>query len=61
MFLIDVLLVLAILFFLFLPISDRRTVRMRYCMLCALLAGLSVSVTRAHVGPVQVAGFVSTR
>ncbi|QIO36746.1 hypothetical protein [Bradyrhizobium sp. 1(2017)] len=61
MFMVDTVLILTMLLFLFLPISDRRTVRMRYCMLCALLAGLSVSVTRAHVGPVQVAGFVSTR
>ena len=32
MIVIDVLLILAMLFFLFLPISDRRTVRMRLCM-----------------------------
>ncbi|WP_244607482.1 MULTISPECIES: hypothetical protein [Bradyrhizobium] len=60
MFLIDALLILAMLFFLFLPITDRRTVRMRVCMLCALLAVFSVSVTRTHVGPVQLAGVVST-
>ena len=45
MFLADALLIMAMLFSLFLPISDRRTVRMRLCMLCALLAVFSVSVT----------------
>lgn len=61
MLLVDVLLILAMLFFLLLPITDRRTVRMRLCMLCALLAVFSVSVTTTHVGPVQIAGLVSTR
>ena len=56
MFLVYALLVLAILFFLFLPITDRRTVRMRLCMLCALLAVFSASVTRNHVAPAQLAG-----
>ena len=60
MFLIDVLLVLAILFFLFLPISDRRTVRMRLGMVCVLFAVLSISVVRPHLAPVQIASVVST-
>ena len=55
MFLIDALLILAMLFFLFLPITDRRTVRMRLCMLCALLAVFSVSLTRTPVVPVLLA------
>ena len=55
MVLVDALLVLAMLFFLFLPISDRRTVRMRLCMLCALLAVFSVSVTRTPIVPVLLA------
>lgn len=59
MFLVDALLILAMLFFLFLPISDRRTVRMRVCMLCALLAVFSVSVTRTHVAPVLMASISS--
>lgn len=59
MIVIDVLLVLAMLFFLFLPISDRRTVRMRLCMLCALFAVFSVSVTRTHVAPVLLASLSS--
>ena len=54
-FLIDALLILAMLFFLFLPISDRRTVRMRLCMVCALLAMFSASMTRTPVGPVLLA------
>lgn len=61
MVLFDALLILAMLFFLFLPITDRKTVRMKLCMLCALLAVLSISVTRTHVAPVQLAGMVSTR
>ena len=60
MFLVDALLILAMMFFLFLPITDRKTVRMKLCMLCALLAVFSVSVTRTHLAPVQLAGFVST-
>jgi hypothetical protein len=59
MFLVDALLILAMLFFLFLPISDRRTVRMRLCMLCALAAVFSVSVTRSHIAPVLLASLAS--
>ncbi len=59
MFLVDALLVLAMMFFLFLPITDRRTVQMRLCMLCALLAVLSVSITRAPVVPVSLASIAS--
>lgn len=60
MFVVDMLLILAMMFFLFLPITDRRTVRMRLCMLCALLALFSASVTRTHVAPVQLARVGST-
>jgi hypothetical protein len=49
MFVFDMFLILAMLFFLFLPISDRRTVQMRLCMVCALLAVFSVSITRTPV------------
>ena len=55
MFLVDALLILAMLFFLFLPLTDRRTVRMRLCMLCALLAVFSVSITRTPIVPVLLA------
>ena len=61
MFLVDALLILAMIFFLFLPITDRKTVRMKLCMLCALLAMFSVSVTRTQIAPVQLAGIVATR
>ncbi len=61
MLLVDILLVLVMMFFLFLPITDRRTVRMRLCMVCTLLAVLSLSLTRTHVAPVQHAGLVATR
>jgi hypothetical protein len=60
MLLFDVLLVLAMMFFLFLPISDRRTVRMRLCMLCILASVFSISVTRSHLAPVEVADVVAT-
>lgn len=55
MFLVDALLILAMLFFLFLPITDRRTVRMRLCMFCALLAVFSVSIIRTPIVPVLLA------
>ena len=61
MFLVDALLILAMIFFLFLPITDRKTVRMKLCMLCALLAMFSVSVTRTQIAPVQLARIVATR
>jgi len=60
MVVIDALLVLAMLFFLFLPITDRRTVRMKLAMLCALLGLFAVSVTRTQP-QVQLAGVASTR
>ncbi|WP_263009993.1 hypothetical protein ACE103_17545 [Bradyrhizobium sp. ma5] len=34
--LVNALLVLAIAFFFFLPMTDRRTARMKLCMVCAL-------------------------
>ena len=56
---LDLILVLALLFFLFLPITDRRTVMMRLGMM-AVIAGLLVgSVTRAH-GPSLVAHLPQT-
>jgi hypothetical protein len=56
MFLIDVLLVGAMLFFMFLPITDRRTVHMKLALICTLLALLSISVTHTQVTHVQLAG-----
>jgi hypothetical protein len=61
MALIDPLLVLAMLFFLFLPITDRKTVRMKLYMLCALMAVFTASVTRTHVPQAQLAGVASLR
>jgi hypothetical protein len=61
MVLIDALLVLAMLFFLFLPITDRKTVWMKLIVLCALLAVFTVSVTGTRVSPMQLAGIATTR
>jgi hypothetical protein len=61
MLVVDMLLVLAMLFFLFLPITDRRTVRMKLVMLCALLGVFTLSVTQTHVPQVRLAGVVSLR
>ncbi|WFU24268.1 hypothetical protein QA649_40800 [Bradyrhizobium sp. CB1717] len=60
MFLIDALLVLAMLFFLLLPVTDRRTVHMRLCMFFALLAVFAVSIAHTPIVPVQLAGIVLT-
>ena len=59
MFLVDALLMLAMIFFLFLPITDRKTVRMKLCMLCALFAVFSISVARTPVAPVLLASISS--
>ena len=61
MVLIDALLIVAMLFFLFLPITDRKTVQMKLCVLCALLMVFAVTVTRTHGSRVQLAGIQSTR
>jgi hypothetical protein len=60
MVLIDALLILAMMFFLFLPITDRRTVQMKLCVLCALLVVFAFAVTWTHGSNVQLAGIVST-
>ena len=48
MYLINTLLILAMLFIFFLPITDFKTVRMKLCVLCALALVLTVSVTTTH-------------
>ena len=58
---INMLLVLALLFFLFLPITDRRTVQMKLAMMCTLLALLTISARHTHVPETQLAGVVSVR
>jgi hypothetical protein len=60
MVLIDALLILAMMFFLFLPITDRRTVQMKLCMLCALLVVFAFTATWTRGSNVQLAGIVST-
>ena len=55
MYLINALLILAMLFIFFLPITDYKTVRMKLCVLCALGLVLTVSVTRTHAPDPQVA------
>ena len=61
MILVDVLLVLAMLFFLFLPITDRKTVRMKVCVLGALLAVFAMSVAWNPDPGMQLASAVSFR
>ena len=55
MYLITALLILAMLFIFFLPITDYKTVRMKLCVLCALGLVLTLSVTRTHAPDPQVA------
>jgi hypothetical protein len=44
-YLINAVLVLAMMFFFFLPMTDRRTARMKLCMVCSLAVLLTVSAT----------------
>ena len=44
-YLINAVLVLAMMFFFFLPMTDRRTARMKLCVVCALAVLLTVSAT----------------
>ncbi|MBR1133553.1 hypothetical protein [Bradyrhizobium iriomotense] len=60
MFLIDALLVLAMLFFVLLPMTDRRTVHMRLCTFFVLVAAVAVSIAHTPLAPVQLAGIVLT-
>ena len=60
MFLIDALLVLAMLFFMFLPITDRKTVQMKLAVLSVLLAVFAASAAQTLVPQIQLAGLVST-
>jgi hypothetical protein len=55
MYLITALLIVAMMFIFFLPITDYKTVRMKLCVLCALGLVLTVSVTRTHAPDPQVA------
>jgi hypothetical protein len=55
MYLLNALLMLAMLFIFFLPITDYKTVRMKLCILCALGLVLTVSVTRTPAPDPQIA------
>jgi hypothetical protein len=48
MFLINTVLILAMMFIFFLPITDYKTVRMKLGVLCVLALVLTVSVTGTH-------------
>jgi hypothetical protein len=58
---IDALLIVAMLFFIFLPITDRKTVRMKLCVVCAIAAMFAASVTRTAVPNLQVASVTHDR
>jgi hypothetical protein len=49
MYVINAVLVIAMLFIFFLPISDYKTVRMKLCVFCTLALVLTASATRTHV------------
>jgi hypothetical protein len=55
MYLINALLFLAMMFILFLPITDYKTARMKLCVLCALALVLTVSVTKTHAPDPRIA------
>jgi hypothetical protein len=59
MIMVDALLVLAMLFFLFLPITDRKTAQMKLCVLGALLAVFVMSVAWSPGPGMQLASAVS--
>jgi hypothetical protein len=61
MVIIDALLIVAMMFFLFLPITDRKTARMKLCVVCAIAALLAVSVTRAPTSDLQFASAAHDR
>jgi hypothetical protein len=55
MYLVYALLILAMMFIFFLPITDYKTVRMKLCVLCALALVLTVSVTSTHAPALKIA------
>jgi hypothetical protein len=58
MYLVDALLIVAMLFIFFLPITDYKTVRMKLCVLCALALVLAVSVSTTRVTEPRVASLM---
>jgi hypothetical protein len=61
MIIIDALLIVALLFFLFLPITDRKTVRMKLAVVCAIGTVLAVSVMRTSPADLQIASVARDR
>ena len=61
MIIVDALLVLAMLFFLFLPITDRKTVRMKLGVILAIAGVLAVSITHTTASKVQLASVARGR
>ena len=61
MIIIGALLIVAMLFFLFLPITDRKTVRMKLCVILAIAAVFAVSVAHTGAPNVQIASVAHTR
>ena len=61
MIIIDALLFVAMLFFIFLPITDRKTVRMKLYVILAISAVFAVSVTHTVAPNVQVASVAHDR
>jgi hypothetical protein len=55
MYLINTMLIIAMMFIFFLPITDYKTVRMKLCVLCALALVLTASVTGTHVSDPKIA------
>ena len=51
-------LVIAMLFIFFLPITDYKTARMKLCVLCALALVLAVSATTTRVAEPRVASLM---
>jgi hypothetical protein len=61
MVVIDALLIVAMMFFVFLPITDRKTARMKLCMVCAIAALLAVSIARVPTSDLQFASAAHDR
>ena len=58
MYVINAVLVIAMLFIFLLPITDYKTVRMKLCVFWALTLVLTASVTRTHVPDPRIASLV---
>jgi hypothetical protein len=61
MVIIDALLIVVMMFFLFLPMTDRKTVRMKLFAVCAIATVLAISVTQTPAPDVQFASIARVR